>query len=317
MSRQGLPDPNNKSGDAPPALTAQAGSDGPTARARAEGKPGLRHPNVLRGGAAGHRQMASRLYGAAMRSLIPLPSRQTGRGRKRKVKYCSARRTKLASERRVAANRENARRSTGPKTPQGKRAVRFNGLQHGLLSREAVLPGENEDEFEKFRNSMHVAFAPFGPIETLLADRVVNVAWRLQRLARLETALFHWRIHLLKAEAVSAEVQKHEKTTYTYSLSPLGALETQILDQTAHARATKELERCEYERDRNEVLLAKAMNADAKESDVLGRLARYETTLERGLYRALHELQRLQAARNGREIPLPQALDIDLSISSG
>jgi len=39
-------------------------------------------------------------------------------------------------------------------------------------------------------------------------------------------------------------------------------------------------------------------------------------TLERSLYKALHELQRLQAARDGQAIPLPEAVDIEVSIST-
>ena len=40
---------------------------------------------------------------------------------------------------------------------------------------------------------------------------------------------------------------------------------------------------------------------------------RYETMLERSIYKALHELQRLQAVRNGEKLPAPVAVDIDIS----
>lgn len=40
---------------------------------------------------------------------------------------------------------------------------------------------------------------------------------------------------------------------------------------------------------------------------------RYETMLERGIYKALHELQRIQAARQGEKPPLPIAIDLDIS----
>jgi hypothetical protein len=39
-------------------------------------------------------------------------------------------------------------------------------------------------------------------------------------------------------------------------------------------------------------------------------------TLERSLYKALHELQRLQAARDGQAVPLPEAVGVDISIST-
>lgn len=43
------------------------------------------------------------------------------------------------------------------------------------------------------------------------------------------------------------------------------------------------------------------------------RFFRYETMLDRGIYKALHELERLQAKRNGEKVPLPLALDVDVS----
>ena len=41
----------------------------------------------------------------------------------------------MASERQIRANRENAKRSTGPRSPAGKRKVRANALKHGLSAR--------------------------------------------------------------------------------------------------------------------------------------------------------------------------------------
>jgi len=45
----------------------------------------------------------------------------------------------------------------------------------------------------------------------------------------------------------------------------------------------------------------------------MGVLSRYEVTLERSLYKALHELQRLQAARDGQAVPLPVVVDVSVS----
>jgi len=46
------------------------------------------------------------------------------------------------------------------------------------------------------------------------------------------------------------------------------------------------------------------------EGDAFSKLSRYETGIERSLYRALHELQRLQTARCGGNVPLPLAADV-------
>jgi hypothetical protein len=51
----------------------------------------------------------------------------------------------MTSDRKAEANRRNALKSTGPKTPEGKAAVRLNALKHGLLSQEILLPGEDEE----------------------------------------------------------------------------------------------------------------------------------------------------------------------------
>ncbi len=50
----------------------------------------------------------------------------------------------MASEKQDRANRLNAQKSTGPKTPQGRAAVRLNVAKHGILSKDSLLPGEDE-----------------------------------------------------------------------------------------------------------------------------------------------------------------------------
>ena len=47
------------------------------------------------------------------------------------------------------------------------------------------------------------------------------------------------------------------------------------------------------------------------------RFFRYETMLEKSLYKALHELERVQAKRNGKDVPLPSVVDINLDSSFG
>lgn len=52
---------------------------------------------------------------------------------------------------------------------------------------------------------------------------------------------------------------------------------------------------------------------DIAHNDIYGKLIRYESSIERGIYKALHELERIQAKRNGENVPLPIALDVDIS----
>lgn len=57
--------------------------------------------------------------------------------------------------------------------------------------------------------------------------------------------------------------------------------------------------------------LGEAIGYDFANYDTYGKFIRYEASIERGLYRALHELQRLQAMRNGQSVPAPVAVDVD------
>jgi len=49
----------------------------------------------------------------------------------------------------------------------------------------------------------------------------------------------------------------------------------------------------------------------------LGQVMRYEAHLARLFHRDLHELQRLQAARNGQPVAAPIVMDIDMAGASG
>jgi len=61
--------------------------------------------------------------------------------------------------------------------------------------------------------------------------------------------------------------------------------------------------------------LGKALHYDFVNKDTYGKLIRYETSIERGMYKALHETQRVQSARNGGSLPTPLAVDVDISSS--
>ena len=98
----------------------------------------------------------------------------------------------MASEKQVNANRQNAVRSTGPRTPEGKRAVSQNAKKHGVLSQQALLPDEDPSELAELRQRLLDYFEPEGHLERLLVDRIVQLAWRLRRLGRTEVGLFTW-----------------------------------------------------------------------------------------------------------------------------
>lgn len=75
-------------------------------------------------------------------------------------------------------------------------------------------------------------------------------------------------------------------------------------------RGEKEMIECNMQ---GEKTFGSALSYDFANYDRYGKFTRYETCLERGIYRALHELQRLQAARLGEKIPAPVVVDLDVS----
>lgn len=48
------------------------------------------------------------------------------------------------------------------------------------------------------------------------------------------------------------------------------------------------------------------------DNGAIERTIRYENSIERSLFKALHELERLQARRNGKDVPLPVSVDVEL-----
>ena len=56
--------------------------------------------------------------------------------------------------------------------------------------------------------------------------------------------------------------------------------------------------------------------AHGHNGDTFSKLSRYESAIERGLFKALHELQRLQAERRGEDVPPPAAVDVEVTVVS-
>ena len=94
---------------------------------------------------------------------------------------------RAAVAKRAAANRQNAAKSTGPRTPEGKAASRKNRLAHGLCSSSLLLHGEDPADFDALRQQLHQTFAPATPEETLLTYQLVEATGRLNRARRVET----------------------------------------------------------------------------------------------------------------------------------
>ena len=94
----------------------------------------------------------------------------------------------MTTPKQQAANRHNAKRSTGPRSKPGKSVASRNATTHGILSGLTVLESESQSEWTRHLTSVIADLQPMGHLETVLAERVALHLWRLVRVARFEVA---------------------------------------------------------------------------------------------------------------------------------
>ena len=175
----------------------------------------------------------------------------------------------------VKANRLNARKSTGPRTAEGKAVASQNAIKHGLRAKQAVIPGEDPAEFELHREQMLMELAPAGAVEMMLAERVVHLSWRLRRAERVQNAVFD-----------TLYARETDYTPPSRSGPPSGS----------SAPANPD----------GDWVLGRTILMDFSNSRVLDQLLVYERRIEQSFYKAMRELERLQRLRRlGAPTPTP------------
>ena len=100
------------------------------------------------------------------------------------------RKLKVVSDRKIRANRENAKKSTGPVTFEGKQKVSGNAITHALTAERLVIIGENLEEFHAFKESMFKIYEPIGAYEEEIFIKIVEIKWKLRRVTSIETGIF-------------------------------------------------------------------------------------------------------------------------------
>lgn len=98
---------------------------------------------------------------------------------------------KTVTAKMLAANRTNARKSTGPRSEEGIRNSSRNALQHGIFPKlsEASMRdmGENPEDYEKLREELYRTFQPEDGFEQMLVEGMAQLGWRGRRLIRAES----------------------------------------------------------------------------------------------------------------------------------
>jgi hypothetical protein len=178
----------------------------------------------------------------------------------------------------IDANRENAKKSTGPRTAEGKAASSRNRLVHGLRANKHILIGDDRPEdFLILLKDLDATFRPVGEGEEMLVARIAADQWRLDRALPMEAGIFRQRLDAVAVEDFSRKkgLINHKRN---HELHP---------DRYRPAPDPPD------EGDR----LARAFIEDCAQPSFLASLARYQAAIQSSIDRGLRQLKIYQAAR--------------------
>jgi hypothetical protein len=124
----------------------------------------------------------------------------------------------MTTQRQIDANRENARKSTGPTTEEGKIRSRRNAVKHGLAGKGIVLPDDSAEALETRLAEWRVGYAIHTPddqwqfrhmvVNSLRVDQcqAAENALRIHEASRASTCWYADRVH--EAEQIAAGLTK-------------------------------------------------------------------------------------------------------------
>jgi hypothetical protein len=176
----------------------------------------------------------------------------------------------MATESQILANRLNAIKSTGPRTSQGKAVASQNSVKHGLLAESDVITSESEADFDLYRWQLLDELNPVSPMESMLAERIVTLSWRLKRAGRFQNQA----IDTLNANQTNDPLKKLAQSLFFKASG-----QSQVASSDDH------------------LALGRMAVKDFANARVLDRLLMYERRIENSLYKTLLEFQRLNIAK--------------------
>src|SRR3984893_17685768 len=171
--------------------------------------------------------------------------------------YHQSRKEDMISERQQDANRRNAAKSHGPITPEGRAAVRHNALKHGFTAAEIILPTVEAE-------------ADFEQFRQAFQNKCQPVG-PIEQVLVEDMVISRWRLN---------RIRKMEPGFFARNLQEL----TQIREER-------------YSHLSGYAHLTHVLSDDTLYTDTYGKMSRYEGRFQRTFFKALKELERLQALR--------------------
>ena len=133
----------------------------------------------------------------------------------------SLRKPLIVTPARLRANRQNALKSTGPRTPAGKARAKQNALKHGREARPArdnlLRLGEAPEEYDRILAESLESYPPANPLQRMLVEDLARLRWErlrtqrakdgklLLRLQGLERQRRRWMLDMDRASDVPQE----------------------------------------------------------------------------------------------------------------
>ena len=289
----------------------------------------------------------------------------------------------MASKRQIKANKTNAKKSTGPKTNEGKEISKYNSLKHGLLAKEILIGVvDGQEDYKKVPtliSDLVKQNKPQGAVEEMLVEKIAVCYWRLVRCKRYESGVIRSELDRIEAkhndefeirkqfnkrfDVVQSELKlgmrelkelremhwRGKDLSEIYNRQALwkclrnkvGANPTadddlqpegirnalNLLDWTDDMIWREHIKICDekvtdllneltkLDKDSREYMFplqVKKKLASIPDEKDMGHLLKYETAINRELYKALNQLERMQRHRAGDNVPAPIKIDLDL-----
>ena len=114
----------------------------------------------------------------------------------------------VTSLKKVLANRNNAKKSTGPRTENGKAWAKRNAVKHGLRAEHIITVGENKIEFEELKDQFVKELQPIDIISIQLVNRIVLTAWNLQRSDKIQSGMLAYEMLSYEADEYKSKLKE-------------------------------------------------------------------------------------------------------------
>ena len=99
--------------------------------------------------------------------------------------------SKKVSQKKIDANRRNAKKSTGPKTKEGKAKSAMNSMKYGIYSDKFLIKGEKKEDFDEYSNSYINWLNPNNPVLFDIVSQIIASGWFAKRYMIVESTIIN------------------------------------------------------------------------------------------------------------------------------